>query len=230
MFDQILEHTTPLGLPRDKAKQLLGMLVAHVFNPRRGGPAGFLVRLRANGLDPEVASWLGPGANLPAAPERVELALGQETVAHLSDKLGLPRETIVPAVALMLPDVMHELSEHGELPQDSTGIPDRFHHWFGDLGTYLDEFGHWGMAAANASAAALGASVGVVGDSERSPEPERSSSPRADGGSRLWPWIAMVAAVALAFIFVRYCAHGDGVRDVTPRATTSVNTDPAPPA
>lgn len=165
MFDRILEHTRLLGLDEAHARRLLGMLVAQVFNPRRGGPRGFVQAFREHGLDEEIDSWLGPGPNEPLDGERLERVLGAETLAHMAQRLGMPLPNVRAAAAAILPDVVHELSEHGDLPEDVSRIPDRFHGWFGDTRDHLlPDLGHLGAAAIEAGAATLGGSVGIVGD------------------------------------------------------------------
>src|SRR5687768_15637743 len=104
MFDRILDHTRELGLSEPQAKQLLGMLVAQVFNPRRGGPAGFVQAFRDQALGAEVDSWLGDGPNAPVSADEVERALGHETLARMGQKLGLPAATVARSAAAMLPD------------------------------------------------------------------------------------------------------------------------------
>lgn len=208
MFERILEHTTPLGLPRDRARQLLGMLVAQIFNPRRGGPAGFLHRLRAAGLERETASWLGPGENLPASATGVAEALGPEALAHMSEKLELPASAVLAASTAMLPDAIHELSEHGDLPETAEHIPAGFSGWFGNLHEFLDEFGHWSMATANASAAALGASVGVVGEPASAHDTAHATSPAPTvPGNRRPVWLAVLVALALVVATLSYCSR-----------------------
>jgi uncharacterized protein YidB (DUF937 family) len=165
MFDRILEHTRLLGLDEAHARRLLGMLVAQVFNPKRGGPEGFVQAFRDHGLGDEVDSWLGAGPNAPIDGERLERVLGPDTLAHMAQRLAMPLPNVRAAAAAMLPDVVHELSEHGDLPSTISAIPDRFHGWFGDSREHLmPDLGHIGAAAIEAGAATLGASVGVVGD------------------------------------------------------------------
>lgn len=165
MFDRILEHTRLLGLDEAHARRLLGMLVAQVFNPKRAGPEGFVQAFRDHGLGDEVESWLGSGPNAPIDGERLERVLGPDTLAHMAQRLAMPLSNVRAAAAAMLPDVVHELSEHGDLPSTVSAIPDRFHGWFGDSREHLmPDLGHIGAAAIEAGAVTLGASIGVVGD------------------------------------------------------------------
>ena len=48
MFDTLLNSVASrFGLSVDKAKQLLGLLIALIFNEKRGGAAGFIDLFRS---------------------------------------------------------------------------------------------------------------------------------------------------------------------------------------
>ncbi|MFD0737812.1 OmpA family protein [Lysobacter koreensis] len=242
MFNQILEQVTGrFGLSQDKAKQLLGMLVAQIFNPKRGGPAGFLQSFRDQGLDDTVASWLGHGTNQPISAAQLEGVLGSETLNQMSAKLGVPAATVGGAAAAILPDAVNELSEHGDLPASAAGIPGKFGNWFGNLQDHLDELGHWSAAAAGAGAAALGASVGTVGDGPvrtadtTKPHASRTGAAAAtsvreasSGGIGKWlPWLLLIAAAIAALFFFRSCQRNEAIAPLAPAAPVAT---PAPTA
>lgn len=230
MFDRILEHTRLLGLNEMQSRRLLGMLVAQVFNPRHGGPRGFVQAFREQGLGATVDSWLGPGPNEPIDGERLERILGTETLGHMAERLEMPLANVRAAAAAILPDAMHELSEHGDLPESVTGIPERFHGWFGGHRDHLiPDLGHLGAAAIEAGAVTLGASVGVVGDAhmaaaakvadDASPaaapapvapsvDPPQSPTPARAGPARpMAVWLLLLVALLVGFAVVRGCSR-----------------------
>ncbi|MFC0679069.1 YidB family protein [Lysobacter korlensis] len=232
MFDRILEHTRLLGLDEPHARRLLGMLVAQVFNPDRGGAAGFVQAFRDQGLGDAVDSWLGAGSNHPLDGERLERVLGTETIARMADRLGMPTANVRAAAAAMLPDVIHELSEHGDLPDSVAAIPDRFHGWFGGTQEHLrNDLGHIGAAALEAGAVALGGSVGVVGDAhmaaaakvidDASPaaapeplpppvDPPQGSTPtptRAGPARPMAIWLLLIVVLLVGFAIFRGCSR-----------------------
>lgn len=230
MFDRILEHTRLLGLDEAHARRLLGMLVAQVFNPKRGGPDGFVRAFRDHGLGEEMDSWLGPGPNAPLDGERLERVLGPDTLAHMAHRLEMPLPNVRAAAAAMLPDVVHELSEHGDLPGDVSAIPERFHGWFGGFQDHLlPDLGHFGAAAIHAGAASLGASVGVVGDADmaaaakvvddaspaaapdpipRSIDPPQSPAPARAGPARpMAIMLLLIVALLIGFGVFRGCSR-----------------------
>lgn len=237
MFSRILEQVTDrFDLSQDQAKRLLGMLVAQIFNPKRGGPAGFLQSFREQGLGDAVDSWLGHGPNQPISAAQLEGVLGADTLNHMSSKLDVPATTVSGAAAAILPDAVNELSEHGDLPDSAAGIPGKFGSWFGNLQDHLDDLSHWGAATAGASAAALGASVGVVGDVTGHPadpstrtarhDTARPVTPReARSATGKWLPLLLIAAAVIAAVFVfRSCQRNDDA-PVAPAA--AADTSPA---
>lgn len=231
MFNQILEQVTGrFGLSQDKAKRLLGMLVAQIFNPKHGGPAGFLQSFRDQGLGDTVDSWLGQGPNQPISAAQLEGVLGADTLNHMSAKLDVPTATVSGAAAAILPDAVNELSEHGDLPDSAAGIPGKFGSWFGNLQDHLDDFSHWSTATAGASAAALGASVGVVGNAiGHTADASGSYAAHATGPDALrevrpgpGKWLQLLllaAAVVMAILLFRSCQQNEATAPVAPVTT-----------
>lgn len=236
MFSRVLEQVTGrFGLGEQKARQLLGMLVSLVFNPKHGGPAGFMQAFRDHGLDGIVGSWLGHGPNQPISAAQLEGVLGSETLGHMSRRLDLPESTVSGATAMMLPDAINELSEHGDLPVSSAAIPERFHGWFGNLGDFGD-FGHWGVAS-GAGAAALGAVAAARADASKPDDPSGyppqatgigvhpasldaiSGSPGAGGSRWLWWLLLVAAAVVVGVLLLRGCQRDEVSAPITAPAT-----------
>ena len=216
MYEQIVERAAGrFGLGEGKAKQLLGMLVGLIFNPKRGGPAGFLQAFRDQGLGDMANSWLCRGANQAITPTQVESALGADTITSLSSKLGLSREAVGSVAAAMLPDVVDTLSEHGDL---GIGIPDKLKGWLGDVLEELGRFGSttMGATATGAGTAAIGAGAhkegDVAGDAtrvvgaglNRADDAIGDTARAASGGGVVgkWlPWVLIAALLAGAFLY-----------------------------
>ena len=51
---------------------------------------GLVAALQEGGLDAQVKSWLGPGANLPITEEQLKAVLGNAQVQDFARHLGLP--------------------------------------------------------------------------------------------------------------------------------------------
>lgn len=195
MYERIVEQAASrFSLSREKTKQLLGMLVGQIFNPKRGGPAGFVKAFRDQGLGDVVGSWLGRGRNQSITPSQLESVLGADAISSISAKLGLSRETVGSAAAALLPDAVDTLSEHGDL---GTGIPDKLKGW---LGNVLEELGHFGSLPAAAETSAVGAGAAAVGSDQATDDTARA----AGGGWGKWlPWLLIGALLVVAFVYFR---------------------------
>jgi uncharacterized protein YidB (DUF937 family) len=99
---------------------LLGMLAGG-----QGGAQGLgslVDRLRQAGLGDEVDSWVGTGANKPVAPDRLENALGADTLAGLARQFGGSGGTagaggMAGILAALLPQLINGLTPQGRVPQ-----------------------------------------------------------------------------------------------------------------
>ena len=84
------------------------------------GALGALVaQLQQNGLRQQVNSWIGQGKNQPVAPHELADALGDDTLQHLQDQTGMPRDSLLRELAQNLPDAVHELTPDGREPNDA---------------------------------------------------------------------------------------------------------------
>lgn len=221
MFSQILEQVGHrFGLDPDQAKRLMGLLVAQVFNPRHGGPMGFIESFRNQGLGEQIDSWLGPGPNQPITPTQLEGVLGSETLASFGTRLGLPAATAGSAAAAMLPDAIDELSEHGDLPVAPSALSQKLEHWFGGIGMGLDESGQWLPGASGAAAAAAVAAAPAL-----APEPVHAPPHHRSGAHRWLPWLLIGAVILVAVLLPRGC-HGERTA-ITGAQPTSNNADAA---
>uniref|UniRef100_UPI001F5650F5 YidB family protein n=1 Tax=Luteimonas aquatica TaxID=450364 RepID=UPI001F5650F5 len=145
MFDALLETlASRFGISLDKAKQLLAALSALIFDPGRGGPAGFLERLRSGGLGEAVQSWIGSGPNQPVTAAQLENALGSGEIDNIAAKAGLDRATAAGALGGLLPEVIDRLSPDGQLP---ASMPGSLAGLLGGLGDRLGDLGRSGAAA-----------------------------------------------------------------------------------
>jgi outer membrane protein OmpA-like peptidoglycan-associated protein/uncharacterized protein YidB (DUF937 family) len=120
MFDALVRDIAQRFGLGDKAKDLLGELLALIFDDKNGGIAGLLARFRQQGLGDLFASWLGGTQTKPAEPRDIEAALGPGTLSGIADRLGIGRDTAVAASTAMLPRLIGLLTPGGQLP---SGIP-----------------------------------------------------------------------------------------------------------
>lgn len=116
MFDVLLKDLAQRFGLGDQARPLLGLLLAIIFDPRRGGFAGFVDQLRQGGAGDQSVSWIGRGENRPISSAQVEQALGLDLLDWLADKVNLQRGTLTTALTAMLPGVVDKLTPDGVTP------------------------------------------------------------------------------------------------------------------
>lgn len=151
MFDSLLnEVASRFGISLDKAKLLLGSLIALIFNGKTGGAAGFVDRFRSAGLGGMVASWIGSDPSEPITASQLESVLGNKEIDDIASHTGVDRGVAASAMAAMLPDAFNTLTEDGRIP---TGIPAR-------ISAFMDSFGDFFV---NIGAGALGLGAAAVG-------------------------------------------------------------------
>src|SRR5688572_7647959 len=116
MFENIIEQATDLIGDRKKASQLVGMLVALIFNEKRGGAGGFVQAFRNANLGHLVTSWLGNNIKIPISSNQLESVLGPALLGSMASRLALTQTTTMEATAKVLPEVVGALGHHGHMP------------------------------------------------------------------------------------------------------------------
>jgi uncharacterized protein YidB (DUF937 family) len=76
---------------------------------------GLVAALQKGGLDAQVKSWLGPGANLPITEEQLKAVLGNAQVQDFARHLGLPVDQALKTMAQYLPEIVDKASPDGVL-------------------------------------------------------------------------------------------------------------------
>jgi uncharacterized protein YidB (DUF937 family) len=76
---------------------------------------GLVAALQKGGLDAQVKSWLGPGANLPITEEQLKAVLGNAQVQDFARHLGLPVDQAMKVMAQYLPEIVDKASPNGVL-------------------------------------------------------------------------------------------------------------------
>ncbi|MCP9486563.1 MAG: YidB family protein [Gaiellaceae bacterium MAG52_C11] len=96
-------------------RMLLPMVASMLAN---GGLEKVLSGLQAKGKTAETDSWVSTGENQPVAGEDIRVAVGDDEITSIADKLGVSKDEAATAVATVLPDVVDQVSPNGELPPD----------------------------------------------------------------------------------------------------------------
>lgn len=102
---------------------------------RSGGLDGLVGKLRQGGLEHEVDSWISTGANDPVDPQRLGQALGPDTVQELSSGSGINAGTLLPILAMFLPQIIDMLTKNGSTP--AGGLDEAAQSSMPDLGGLL---------------------------------------------------------------------------------------------
>ena len=77
---------------------------------------GLVTALQSGGLNAQVQSWLGPGANLPVTEDQLKAVLGNTQVQEFARHLGLPVDATLKVLSQYLPEVVDKASPNGTLP------------------------------------------------------------------------------------------------------------------
>jgi uncharacterized protein YidB (DUF937 family) len=83
-----------------------------------GGLGSLLKDLQSGGLDNVARSWVGTGPNQPVAPDKLQTALGPDTLDALAKQTGMRREDLLAALSQHLPGLVDHLTPNGRLPTE----------------------------------------------------------------------------------------------------------------
>ena len=114
-----------------------------------GGLDGLLGQLRQGGLGDQVDSWVGTGQNAAVDPQQLGSALGPDTMQRLSAGSGLDIASLLPMLAMFLPQIIDMLTPDGNVPDG--GLDQAARNGMPDLGGLLG--GVLGGGAAGTGAA-----------------------------------------------------------------------------
>lgn len=84
---------------------------------QHGGLPGLLQKFQESGLQDQVASWIGTGANASVSGEQVQGALGADTISQIAAKLGLAPAAASGGLAALLPQLIDHLTPNGQVPE-----------------------------------------------------------------------------------------------------------------
>ena len=76
---------------------------------------GLVAALQQGGLNSQVQSWLGPGANLPITEDQLKAVLGNAQVQQFAQHLGLPVDQVLKVLSQYLPEIVDKASPNGVL-------------------------------------------------------------------------------------------------------------------
>jgi len=114
LFDQLAgglggELLKQLG--GNQQNQMMQMVMGLLQQP--GGLQGLIDKFQQAGLGPQMASWVGTGANLPVDGTQIHQALGSDWMANLASQLGTSPEQASQSIAGVLPGLIDKLTPGG---------------------------------------------------------------------------------------------------------------------
>ena len=92
-----------MGLLDGMIGGMVGAALVPVVNDllaQHGGVQGIVNSFEREGFGPTVNSWVQPGPNQPVAPEHVQKAFGDQTIADLAAKAGLSPQELAAKLAV----------------------------------------------------------------------------------------------------------------------------------
>jgi len=102
-------------LGQAQSTALPALIYAVLAKTQYGDLNGLVAALQKGGLDAQVKSWLGPGANLPITEEQLKAVLGNTQVQDFARHLGLPVDQALKVMAQYLPEIVDKASPNGVL-------------------------------------------------------------------------------------------------------------------
>jgi outer membrane protein OmpA-like peptidoglycan-associated protein/uncharacterized protein YidB (DUF937 family) len=109
------EVESRFGISSAKAGSLLATVLG-LIQEQNGGLSGFLDRFRRAGLSDTVTGWLSGAPAAAISPDKVESALGAQTLNTIASKTGLAASTATSAVGFLVPKLVQSLAPGGVIP------------------------------------------------------------------------------------------------------------------
>ena len=91
---------------------------------RNGGMGAVLEKFRQKGMDRQAQSWMSTGDNQPIDGPSVEHVVGQEELQQMAQRLGVPQEQVVQALAQIMPEMVDKMTPEGQLPREADEVLD----------------------------------------------------------------------------------------------------------
>lgn len=119
LFDQALGalagglQSTEGGAAHPAIGAIMGLM------QQQGGLSGFVQQLAGAGLQQQVQSWIGHGANLPIDGNSLMQALGGQAMGQIAQSMGLNSEQAAGTLASVLPQLVDSLTPNGQVEEHS---------------------------------------------------------------------------------------------------------------
>lgn len=95
-----------------------------------GGLGALLEQFQRAGLGDVAASWVASGPNQSITPEQLGRVFGDDAVAGLAERTGLPANDVLGQLSQLLPQMVDRVTPEGRVPEGGLG----------DIGAILERF------------------------------------------------------------------------------------------
>ena len=92
-----------------------GLITAVLAKTNLGDLNGLVAQLQQGGLNEQVKSWLGNGANMHVTPDQLKAALSNDQVKQIAAHFGIPVDAALKMLAEHLPATVDQASPNGKL-------------------------------------------------------------------------------------------------------------------
>ena len=106
----------------DNNAALLQAVIGMLGNDAPGGGLGALIAgFQRGGLGDVMSSWISTGHNQPISADQLGHVLGPDTLSALTRQTGGQSSDVLGQLALLLPQVIDQLTPHGQVPASGLG-------------------------------------------------------------------------------------------------------------
>jgi uncharacterized protein YidB (DUF937 family) len=99
--------------------QLMQILLSMLASGKLGGLDGLLNKFNNNGMQNQLASWVGTQPNEPVSAAQVEQALGTDTVNEIAQQAGMDQSEAAHGLAEIIPQFVDKVTPTGEMPDQN---------------------------------------------------------------------------------------------------------------
>lgn len=89
---------------------------------QNGGLSGVLGKLQQAGYGQQAQSWINPGQNMPIDAGALSQIFGHGQLGQIAQQLGVSQEEASGSLAQMLPQVVDEMTPHGQVPENHSDL------------------------------------------------------------------------------------------------------------
>jgi uncharacterized protein YidB (DUF937 family) len=111
----LFDRLTSGVLGQLEAGAIPGLITAALSKTNLGNLSGLVTQLQQGGLDKQVQSWLGNGANMPVSPDQLRSVLHNDQVKQMAQHLGVDPDAALNWLSQHLPNVVDKASPNGTL-------------------------------------------------------------------------------------------------------------------